>query len=85
MVFRYYASGNNAQVLYDLNHLQKLTMKGDRLESFHYTWNLVASELCEPPDPKLRQYLYYEQIKNFKPQKISPITNGPRDLSLINI
>ncbi len=41
-------------------------MKGDKLESFHNTWNLVVSELSEPPDPKLLQYLYYEQIKNFK-------------------
>ena len=67
MVFRYYASGNSAQVLYDLNHLQHLTMKGDQLESFHNTWNLVISELSEPPDPKILQHLYYEQIKNFKP------------------
>ncbi len=34
IVFRYYAAGNSAQVLHDLNHFQKLTLKGDSLESF---------------------------------------------------
>ena len=55
IVFRYYASGNNAQLLYDLNHVQKLNLKGDNLESVHNAWSMVVSELSEPPDPKLLQ------------------------------
>ncbi len=77
MVFRYDGSGDSAQVLYDLNHVQKLTMKGDRLELFHSAWNLVVSELSEPLDLKLLQYLYYEQINNFKPlQEACPLQTG---------
>ncbi len=34
IVFRYYAAGSSAQVLYDLDHLQKLTLKGEHRESF---------------------------------------------------
>ena len=39
IVFRYYAHGNNGQVLYDMNHLQSLKMKDSNLESFHNSWN----------------------------------------------
>ena len=67
LVARYYAPGNNALVLYDINHLQRLTLKGEHLESFHNTWTMVMSELSEPPDPKLLQFLYYKQIQHFKP------------------
>ncbi len=67
IVFRYYAPGFNALVLYDLNHLQKLVLRGDHLESFHNTWNMVLSELSEPPYPKLLQYLYFQPLQHFKP------------------
>ena len=67
LIFRYYASGNNAHLLCYLNHLQRLVLRGDRLESFHSTWNVVLSELSEPPDPKLLQYLYFQQVQQFKP------------------
>ncbi len=82
MVFRCYASGDSAQVLYVLNHLQKLIVKGDGLESFHNTWSLVVSELSEPPDPKLLQYLYYEQINNFAGNAIELRGRNGRVLAL---
>ena len=41
IVFRYYASGDNAQVLCDLSHLQKLVLRGDHLGSCYNTWNMV--------------------------------------------
>ena len=65
IVFRYYAAGNSAQVLYDLNHLQKLTLRGDNLESFQNTWTMVLSELSKPPDPDLLQTLYVRQLQHF--------------------
>ena len=37
IVFRYYSSGTNGQVSYDMNHLQTLTLHGDNLEGFHNT------------------------------------------------
>ncbi len=67
LVFRYYASGNSGQVLYDFNHLHGLKMIGGNIEAFHNTWNMVVSELETRPDEKLLQYLYYSQIKHFKP------------------
>ncbi len=63
---RYYASGNNALVLYDIIHLQKLTLKEDNFDSFHNTWTMVLSELSEPPDPKLLLHLYFKQVQHFK-------------------
>ena len=44
-----------------------MILKGDNPESFHNTWNMVLSELSEPPDPKLLQYLYFQQAQHFKP------------------
>ena len=32
LVFRYYASGTSGQVLYDMNHLQTLTLEEDNLD-----------------------------------------------------
>ena len=66
-VFRYYTSGNSGQILYDLNHLQSLMMKGDNIECFHNTWNMLISELATQPYQATLQLVYYNQIKDFKP------------------
>ena len=63
LVFRYYASGNSGQVLYDLNHLQGLKMVGDNIEGFHNTWNMVMSELASRPAEDTLQLADYHQIK----------------------
>ncbi len=62
-----YASGNSGQVLCDLDHLQSLKMTGDNIEGFHNTWNMVISELASQPDLATVQFVYYNQIKDFKP------------------
>ena len=68
IVFRYYAAGNSAQVLYDLNHLQKPTRKGDNLESFpKNAWAMVLSELSKPPAPDYLQTLCFRQLQYFNP------------------
>ena len=67
IVFRYYAHGNNGQVLYDMNHLQSLRMKDSNLESFHNSWSLVMSELKFVPDPATLLFWHYNQLKDFKP------------------
>ena len=67
VVVRYYASNNSGQVLYDLNHLQSLSMVGDNVEGFRNAWNMVMAELSSTPAEEARQYLYYHQIKDFKP------------------
>ncbi len=67
VVFRYYASSNSGQVLYDLNHLQGLRMVGDNVEGFHNAWNMVMAELSSTPAEETLQYLYYQQVKDFKP------------------
>ena len=66
-VFRYYASGNSGQVLYGLNHLQSLKMVGDNVEGFHNAWNMVMAELSSTPAEETLQFVYYTQIKRFKP------------------
>ena len=53
--------------MYDMNHLQSLVLKGDNLDAFHNTWNLVIRELSVEPEPSLLQHWYFEQVKNFKP------------------
>ncbi len=42
-------------------------MIGDNIEGFHNTWNMVMSELESRPADGLLQFLYYNQIKHFKP------------------
>ena len=34
LVFEYYSAGKNAMVMFDINHIQRITLKGDSLESF---------------------------------------------------
>ncbi len=67
IVFRHYASGQNGQAMYDMNHLQSLVMKNDNLEAFHNTWNLVISELSQQPDDQTLQFWYFRQIEHFTP------------------
>jgi hypothetical protein len=67
IVFRYYAVENSAHVLYDLSRLQKLTLRGDNLESLQNTWTMVLSELSKPLDPDLLQALYVRHLQYFKP------------------
>ena len=45
LVFRYYSSGTSGQVLYDMNHLQTLTLHGDNWEGVHNRRSMVLSEL----------------------------------------
>ena len=40
---------------------------GDTIEGFHNTWNMVLSELATMPDKDTLQFVYYNQIKDFKP------------------
>ena len=78
IVLRYYASGQNGQAMYDMNHLQTLVMKGDNLEAFHNTWNMVMSELSHVPEDTTLQFWYFRQIEHFKPhvRGHSPLQKG---------
>ena len=42
-------------------------MKGDNLEAFHNTLNLVISELSQQPVDQALQLWYFWQIEHFKP------------------
>ncbi len=53
--------------MFDINHIQRITLKGDSLESFQSTWTMVMSELATAPDPAILQYCYFRQIQNLKP------------------
>ncbi len=37
------------------------------MEGFHNTWNMGLSELAKMPDSATLQFVYYNQIKDFKP------------------
>jgi hypothetical protein len=67
LVFRYYASGNSGQALYDINNLQNLRMNNGNIEGFHNNWIAVVSELEEQPPETLLRHLYFEQIRHFRP------------------
>ena len=41
MVFSHYASGKNAELMYDINHIQKVHIKGDNLEGFQHSMMMV--------------------------------------------
>ncbi len=53
--FRYYASGQNGQAMYSMNHLQTLVVKGDNLDAFHNTWNMVMSGFSHVPEDNALQ------------------------------
>ena len=67
LIFEYYSSGNDGQVLYDMNHLQQLTLTNGNLEAFHSTWVMVLSELEYQPPAETLQFLYARQIEKFMP------------------
>jgi uncharacterized protein (DUF1684 family) len=67
LVFEYYSAGKNAMVMFDINHIQRITLEGDNLESIQNTWTMAMSELATAPDPAILQYCYFRQIQNFKP------------------
>ena len=69
LVFRYYASGNSGQALYDINALQNIRMHNGNIEGFHNNWTAVVSELEDQPPETLLRHLYFEQIRNFKPSE----------------
>ncbi len=35
-VFEYYSAGQNSMVMYDINHIQRITLRGGYIESFHH-------------------------------------------------
>ena len=61
MIFAYYSSGNDEQVLFDMNHLQQLTLTNGNLEAFHSTCTMVLSEPEFQPPPGTLQFLYARQ------------------------
>ena len=65
--FRYYATGKNAEVLIDLNDLQKVTLRGDSIEGLQASWAMVLSGLSKVPDLDVLDYCYSEQVKGFRP------------------
>ena len=67
LVFEYYSAGKNAIVMFDINHIQRITLKGDSLESLQSAWTMVMSELGTAPDPAILQYCYFRQLQNYKP------------------
>ena len=58
-MFEYYSAGKSAMVMFDINHIQRIALKGDNLESFQNTWTMVMSELASTPDPAILQYCYF--------------------------
>ena len=54
LVFNHYASGNNAELMYDINHIQKITLKGECLDIFQNAWLMALGEVKTPPDPSIR-------------------------------
>ena len=67
MVFKYYAAGSNAELMYDVNHLQETHLRGDSIEAFQSSWTMVLRELKRDPDPEILQFLYFRQAQFFKP------------------
>ena len=55
----------NAMVIFDINRIQRIALKGDDLESVQYTWTMAMSELATAPDPAILQYCYLRHIQSF--------------------
>ena len=65
--FRHYATGKHAEVLFSLNDLQKVTLRGDNIEGFQHSWVMVLSGLSETRDLDVLEYCYFQQVKGFRP------------------
>ncbi len=66
-MFNHYSSGKNAELMCDINHIQKLRLKGEHLEAFQNNWLMVLSELRTQPDPDILRHCYFRLIQYFKP------------------
>ena len=60
-------NGQNAQILFSLNDLQKVTLRGDSIEGLHNSWVMVLSGLSKAPDLDVLEYCYFQQVKGFRP------------------
>ena len=67
IVTKYFATGNNAEAMYSMIDLRKVTFRGEKLEGFQSSWNMILDGLPCLPDPSILEDWYYEQIKNCKP------------------
>ncbi len=67
IVFRYYAAGHTAHMMFYTRHLRHIVVTGESLESFQPSWAMALSELGKAPDPDVIQHLYYRQVQRFKP------------------
>ncbi len=53
--------------MFDINHIHRITLERDNLESFQSNWTMVMSEFATAPDHAILQLCYFRQIHNFKP------------------
>ncbi|MCP4240798.1 MAG: hypothetical protein GY772_09590, partial [bacterium] len=67
VIVRYYATGKNAEVMFSLNDLQKVTLRGDNIENFQNSWEMVLDRLPRRPDPDILLHCYHQQVKGFRP------------------
>ena len=67
IIFQYYSTGKGPDVVYNLNDLQAIRLKGDAIENFQNTWIMVISGLKKKPDPEVLEFVYFRQVKHFKP------------------
>ena len=52
--------------MYDINHIQNITLQGEHLEAFQHSWLMALSELKTPPDPEILRYCHFKQVQCFK-------------------
>ena len=58
----------NAEVLFNLNDLQKINLRGDNIEGFQNSWVMVLSGLSKTPDLDVLEHSYFQQVKGFRSQ-----------------
>ena len=66
IMFEYYSTGKSAEAMFMTLGIHNVRMRGDNLEAFHNTWDMLLAGLPKDPDPDTKQHCYFMQIKGHK-------------------
>ena len=66
LVLKYYSTGRTAELMYSVNDLQAVRMRGDQLEAFGKSWKMVLAGLPKLPDTDILEFCYFQQVAHHK-------------------
>jgi len=61
-----YSTNRQAEVVFNLNDLQKVQIKSGNLEGFTNSWDMVLKGMRKVPEEDILEFLFYEAVKGWR-------------------